>query len=63
MNNWISVDDRLPEFDVEKLLVVIKVHDIDLIAMIGAYCIDLEAFEVGSGFRYWGNHKLGSITH
>ena len=63
MSNWISVGDRLPESDVSTLLVSIKIHNQSLIDSIGEYVTDTDAFEVGSGFRFWGCQDDATVTH
>lgn len=56
MNEWISIEDRLPEIEVDTLLVCVKCENS------GDYFSDTDGFQDGS-FVYWSSQAYCNVTH
>lgn len=62
MNEWISVDDRLPDDEHETLLVVLQ--SIVEEAHSGEQFVDTDAFYTSDGFfQFWNESEEYEVTH
>lgn len=56
MSDWISVEDRLPDFETDTLLVCVRCKHGD------DYFSDTDGFQEGE-FAYWSRQSNCSVTH